>query len=231
MTEGPRIRAVFTDTGHGDLSRRVDPDVLRTRRAAIHPAPWVWLDQVHGARVVVARHAGDGAGARADAVVTTTPDTPIAVHTADCAPLLLRGPGAVAVVHAGWRGLLAGVIEATVEQMTALGHPPTDAVLGPCIRTSCYRFGRADLDTVAERYGTDVEGRTDGGEPALDLTAAVRSATRTAGLTLDDRGICTACSDRHWSHRARAEQGRQALVAWLETAIPGSVPEPIRGDG
>lgn len=227
MSGGPRIRAVFTDTDHGDLSPRVRSDRLRSRRGAIHRAPWAWLDQVHGSRVVVARRPGEVAGERADAIVTTVPNLPIAVHTADCAPVLLRADGAVGVVHAGWRGLLDGVIEATIEQMADLGHPPHDAVLGPCIRVSCYEFGRTDLDPLVERFGDEVVGRTSDDEPALDVTAAVRKVSRYAGLELHDRGVCTACSPRHFSHRARREHGRQALVAWIDPTNPGR----IGGDG
>jgi YfiH family protein len=175
----------------------------------------VWLAQVHGADVVTASAPGQSAGASADAVVTTEPGVPVAVHTADCAPLLLVADHGVGVVHAGWRGLLAGVVEATVEAMHAVGTPPHGAVLGPVIRPRCYEFGEADLAPMVERFGAAVRATTAWGTTALDLPVAVRSAVGEHGIALDDVGTCTACSPAHWSHRARGDRGRQALVAWL----------------
>jgi YfiH family protein len=211
-----RVAHRFTDRRHGDLAVDGDPGPLARCRAAVAPGPWTWLRQVHGAEVVVAASPGEGAGAEADAVVTATPGVVVAVHSADCAPLLLRGDGTVGVVHAGWRGLVAGVVEAAAAAMAELGGPPTTAVLGPCIRPRCYEFGPAELALVADRYGPAVEGRTAWGTPALDLGAAVAEACTRLGVELDDAGTCTACSPRHWSHRARADTARQALVAWLE---------------
>lgn len=170
---------------------------------------------MHGADVVVASEPGQHAGATADAVVTATPGVAVAVHTADCAPVFFDGVGAIGVAHAGWRGLVAGVLEATVTAMDDLGHRPRSARLGPCIRTRCYEFGEPELDLVADIYGPGVRGKTAWGAPALDLTAGVRVACERLGLTIADDGTCTACSPSHWSHRARADPARQALVAWI----------------
>jgi len=219
--------ARFTDRRHGDLRIDGDPAALAARRAALHPAPWTWLRQEHGDRVVVVTRPGEHAGAAADAAVTTTAGAPIAVHTADCAPVLLVGDGAVGVAHAGWRGLVAGVVEATAATMADLGHPPRAATLGGCIRARCYEFGEADLARVAARYGPGVAATTAWGTPALDVAAAVRAACDRLGVPLDDLGICTACSGDHHSHRARADRGRQALVAWLAEAGPD--PDPVPG--
>lgn len=216
-------RALFSTTGHGDLATSGDPEIVGARRAAIHPAPWTWLEQRHGAEVVVVTRPGEHAGAAADAVVTTVVNAPIAVHTADCAPILLTGDGIIGVVHAGWRGLVAGVVEATAEQMTDLGAPATAAVLGPCIRARCYEFTESDLATVAARYGPGVVASTAWGTPALDLTAAVRAACTWLDIELEDCGTCTACSGVHWSHRAHADRARQALIAWLEPATESGV--------
>lgn len=212
---GPQVRHVFTDRRSGDLAVTVPEPDLTERRRSLHPAPWTWLRQQHGAGVVVVTEPGEHAGAPADAAVTTVVDAPIAVVTADCAPVLLEGDGAVAVVHAGWRGLLDGVVEATVQTMVDLGCPPTAARLGPCIRARCYEFVGADLADVASRYGPKVVATTAWGTPALDVTAAVRAACSWSNLPLADAGTCTACSPAHWSHRARGDAGRQALVAWL----------------
>jgi YfiH family protein len=204
-----------TQRAHGDLAVEGEPSALHRRRDAVVAGPWTWLHQVHGAEVVRVTRAGEHAGVAADAAVTTVEGAPLSVQTADCAAVLLWAHEAVGVAHAGWRGLMAGVVEATAAAMTELGHPPGGAVLGPCIRPRCYEFGAAELDMLTRRYGTEVAGTTAWGTPALDLAAAVDAACSSFGVELVDDGTCTACSPHHWSHRAGGDRGRQALVAWL----------------
>ncbi|WP_426572596.1 laccase domain-containing protein [Aquihabitans sp. McL0605] len=211
-----RIHARFTDTGDGDLAIGSEPAGLAARRAAIAPHLWSWLSQVHGPRVVTVEHPGQHAGTDADAAVTAVPGAALAVQTADCAPVLLQGDGVVGVAHAGWRGLHAGVIEATVEAMAALGATSVRAVLGPCIRARCYEFDGPELDLVAERYGPSVRAATAWGTPALDVAGGVAAACAQLGVPFTDLGTCTACSPVHWSFRARADTARQAVVAWIE---------------
>jgi copper oxidase (laccase) domain-containing protein len=165
--------------------------------------------------VAVVTEPGDRAGEAADAAVTAVPGAVLSVRTADCAPLLLRGATAIGVVHAGWRGLVAGVIEAAAAAMDALGSPPVAATLGPCIRPRCYEFSEPELTVVADAYGPAVRSLTGWGTPALDLAAGVAEALGRLRVPLDDAGTCTACSPRHFSHRARAEPERQVLAAWL----------------
>ncbi|NLD75790.1 MAG: polyphenol oxidase family protein [Acidimicrobiales bacterium] len=212
-------RHVFTGRRHGDLRSTAEPGALTRARLDVPGVPaaeWTWVDQVHGATVVVASTPGERAGARADAVVTTEPAVPIAVQTADCAPLLIEAHGGVAVVHAGWRGLLAGVVGSTFAVLRDLGLTPERAVLGPTIRPRCYEFAGSDLEPLVERFGPEARSTTGWGTTALDLPAAVRAAVSEHGLALDDVGTCTACSPDHWSHRARGDRERQALVAWLD---------------
>lgn len=209
------LASQFTDKRHGDLAVDGDPAALAARRRDLFSGPWTWLRQVHGATVVVVDEPGQHAGAEADAAVTTVHGAVLAVHTADCAPLLLEGRHGIGVVHAGWRGLVDGVIEATAAALDQLGSPPTDAWLGPCIRPRCYEFGAEELDVVADRYGPTVRAQTAWGTPALDLAAGVAEACRRLGIRLEDDGTCTACSPHHYSYRARREAGRQALVARL----------------
>lgn len=115
------------------------------------------------------------------------------------------------MVHAGWRGILAGVIPAALDAMRALGARDVHAVLGPCIHAECYEFGADELDAIAGRLGDRVRGTTSWGTPALDMPAAVRALLP----ELEDRSVCTACSPNHWSHRARGDRERQAVVAWM----------------
>lgn len=181
------------------------------------PGPWTWLKQVHGAGVVVVSRPGEHAGAAADGAVTSTPGCTLAIRSADCAPVALLGASAVGVLHAGWKGLMAGIVANTVAALRALDAGPLTAHLGPCIRPGCYEFGPADLDEVADRFGRDVRATTSWGTPSLDLPAAVAKALAEAGVDgLRDEAGCTACDRRWYSHRARAEQGRSATLAWLD---------------
>jgi hypothetical protein len=175
------------------------------------PAGTTWLRQVHGATVVEVTEPGEHAGVEADAAFTTQPHCVLAVRTADCVPVVLVGDRAVGVVHAGWRGLAAGVIRATAEAMGSV----VEAHIGPHIRRGCYEFGPADLDRVATALGEEVRASTSWGTPALDLTEAVRLALPPADV--HDAGACTACSDVFFSWRARAEHERFATLAWLES--------------
>jgi YfiH family protein len=211
----------MTGVADGDLAIGGAPESLAARRRAVVDAPWTWLRQVHGDRVVVVDAAGGCAGEEADAAVTAVPGAVLAVHTADCAPLALVADGALGVVHAGWRGLVAGIVPQTVEAVTALGGPVTHTLLGPCIGPECYEFGEDDLELVIAAVGPTARGRTGGGAPALDLPAAVAASLAQAGAPAPVRlGGCTACEPGWYSHRARSDAGRQALVAWQEPAVP-----------
>lgn len=204
------------DMGHGgDAVVRVRPDVGARRRAVVD-LPWTWLHQVHGAGVVRVHAPGEHAGTKADAAVTAVPGCALAVLAADCAPVALASAeGVIGVAHAGWRGVAAGVLEATVIEMEKLGATAIQAVIGPCIHAECYEFGAADLALVAHRLGDTVRATTAGGGPALDLPAAVHAALEGAGVQeIDDLGVCTACSEDHFSWRARQERQRQAVVVW-----------------
>jgi len=171
---------------------------------------------VHGADVVVVDAPGRHAGAHADAAVTATEGCVLSVQVADCAPIALVGDGVVGVAHAGWRGLVAGVVPATVEAMRSLGAGEIVATVGPCIHAECYEFGSGDLDDVAGRLGPAVRARTATGAPALDLVGAASGALRAAGVErVEVDGRCTACSPGYWSFRASGDAQRQAVVAWM----------------
>jgi hypothetical protein len=212
-----------------------DPESASAREAErlLAPSPWTWLRQVHGARVVVVERPGARRGEEADAAVTACPEAALAVFTADCGPVGLASPeGVMGVAHAGWRGLLAGVIEATVAMMRSLGAGEVFAALGPCIAPHAYRFSSADLALVQARLGPAVVATDADGYPALDLPAAVSEALGRCGATLvGSATICTHCSADHWSWRARREPGRQANVVWAPPPVvqgtAGSSPEAL----
>lgn len=217
------VRPTFSRRGDGDFGIDGDPELLARRRQALAPGAWTWLRQVHGGDLVVVAEPGDHAGAEADAAVTDVAGAVLAIHTADCAPVLLAADdgSVVGAAHAGWRGLLAGVLEATVGAMGRLGATGITAHVGPHIRARCYEFGATDLDAVADRYGPRVRGETAAGAPALDVTAAVRLALEPLGVIVEDHGGCTACEPaRYFSHRARADTGRMAATVAIHDDPP-----------
>ena len=152
---------------------------------------------------------GEHAGAEADAAITRVPGAKLAVRTADCVPVVLVAEGGVGIIHAGWRGLAAGIVQRTVDELGSVQR----AVVGPHIRAGCYEFGEDDLREVTSALGDEVRATTTWGAPALDLTRAVRAALRT--IPLEDAGACTACSDVYYSWRARRESARFATIAWM----------------
>jgi purine-nucleoside/S-methyl-5'-thioadenosine phosphorylase / adenosine deaminase len=226
--EGARV--AFTDR-HGGVSIQPydtanlgfatgdDPNaVTENRRRVAHDVSdepdardWAWARQVHGA-LVVAVDAPGGAG-DADALVTAAADVSLVVLAADCAPIALVADGAVAAVHCGWRGLVAGVLEAAVRVVQGRARGPVRAVIGPCICPAHYEFGANELEQVTRRLGTAVEGRTEAGSVALDLRAGVGAALASAGVDhCADVDICTYESSDYFSHRRDGVTGRQALI-------------------
>jgi YfiH family protein len=205
---------VSTGWAQGDMAG--DGPAVQRRRRSVVDLPWTVLRQVHGARVVTVEAPGGSYGEPADAAVTSAAGAPIAVLTADCAPVAMASPeGHLAVAHAGWKGLRAGVIEATVQSMRRLGATRVEAVLGPCIHPCCYTFGADELTEIESRLGRHLRAADRAGRPALDLPAGVRGALHAAGATLvGDAGICTGCADGVWSYRTGRTARRQATVAW-----------------
>jgi purine-nucleoside/S-methyl-5'-thioadenosine phosphorylase / adenosine deaminase len=200
-----------------------DPAAVARHRSAVAgaaalppPTDWAWLRQVHGVAVFDATSPSIGPLPEADAGATTRRGLPLAVVTADCAPVVIASDDALAVVHAGHRGLLGGVLGAAVERVRELGHGDLRAFLGPCIRPECYEFGANDLETIAAALGPEVAGTTRDGRTALDIPAAVRVALVRAGVDrFDDCGLCTSHTPGYFSHRRDGATGRQVTVAVL----------------
>lgn len=229
LPDGRAVDIRVTTRADGDLSVLGPTRQLQARRAAVVDRPWVWLRQVHGREVVVVADGDDPlarAGAEADALVTTRDDVALAVHGADCGIVGLWSPeGVIGAAHAGWKGLEAGVLGAVADAMRARGASRIRAVAGPCIGPECYEFGADELEAMAAALGPAVRSTTSWGTAGLDLPAALGAALEQADVDLVvPPAPCTACAvDAHWSFRARAERGRQALVVWL-SAGPESTP-------
>ena len=175
-----------------------------------------WLNQVHGCDVVAA---SAQSGASADACWTTQPGMPCAVLTADCLPVLFadRDGSCVAAAHAGWRGLAAGVLEATI---ASLPVPPQRllAWLGPAIGPDAFQVGdevRATFVAVAREDAAAF--RPDGTRWRADLFALARARLMRCGVGyISGGGICTVSQhEQFFSHRREGVSGRFASLIWL----------------
>jgi YfiH family protein len=168
--------------------------------------------QVHSDRVV--RATPGARGEHADGLWTDEPGLPILAMSADCLPIaLLRTDGrapAVSVLHAGWRGLLDGIVASGVD---ALGRRDLAAAIGPAIGPCCYEVGEEVAAPYRERFGEDVvQGRH------LDLWTSAERALHAAGVEHVERfDRCTACEpETFFSHRRDAGRtGRQGVIAYV----------------
>ena len=199
-----------------------DPRAVATNRALLReflPQEPRWLRQVHGARVVAADSVT--APSEADASVARERGTVCAIMIADCLPVLLteRAGAVVASAHAGWRGLAAGVVEATVR---AMGVPPGDvlAYLGPCIGPAAFEVG----PDVYEAFARNDPGAHCAFEPLragkwfADLHQLARRALIQSGVSrIYGEPQCTyADSQRFFSYRRDHATGRMAALIWRE---------------
>lgn len=205
----PGARAIFTTRSWGDvretgdqIGERLGVGLVRTK-------------QVHGNDVFTAGN-GNGAGVleiEADCIVAATRGLAPAVLTADCLPIVIAAPGAVAAVHAGWRGLDAGVIANAVAELREHGGGVMHAAIGPGAGACCYEVG----DDLHRRFNAHCQDFRNGAN--LDLKAIARVQLMEAGVArIHDAGICTICGDPTLTYSYRregAETGRQAAVAWL----------------
>jgi polyphenol oxidase len=174
--------------------------------------------QVHGTGVQLRRGTPEpGAPLReADGQVTVGPDLTPLVLVADCVPLVLFAPGAVAAVHCGWRGVAGGIVERAVESVRDHSPEGMSAVLGPGIGSCCYEVGddvRSAFQARGIGNGVLVEGR-------LDLPAAIRRELEELGVAagrIHACDLCTSCNPAlFFSHRRDGSvTGRQAGLAWL----------------
>ena len=120
-----------------------------------------------------------------------------------------------AVVHAGWRGALAGIIQQTATKLLATGSKPLLAYVGPMIGVSAYEFSPTDLRPLVQRFGTEIVGETPEGKPALDMPRVVSIACAQAGFEPSTPTSCTSEAD-YFSYRTRGEDERMATVAWID---------------
>ena len=211
MSEGPYASLNLGRKSADDVER-VDENRRRACAALGADEARLALNyQVHSGRVV--RAAAGLRGEHADGLWTDESGLPLLAMSADCLPIVLvrtEGAPAVAVLHAGWKGLLAGIAAAGVE---ALGGSMLAAAIGPAIGPCCYEVGEEVAAPYRERFGDDVmHGRN------LDLWTSAERALAAAGVADVVRfDRCTSCEEEwFFSHRRdRGVTGRQGVIAYV----------------
>jgi YfiH family protein len=210
----------------GDAADAVQENRRRVVAALRLPAPPHWLQQVHGTTVLDADAVADAAAAAtpADAVVSRSPGRVLAILVADCMPVLLAAldGSVIGAAHAGWRGLAAGVLEATIDAMRVPGAQLC-AWLGPAIGARHFEVGSevreqflaADAGAVAA-FSANERGRWQ-----CDLAWLARRRLQRAGLTrIAGAGLCTyAEAARCYSYRRDGRTGRMAALLWLHATV------------
>ncbi|MBK8463384.1 MAG: polyphenol oxidase family protein [Nigerium sp.] len=184
-------------------------------------APVAIVAQVHGTAVVRIDAPGtadgliDLTGHRADALVATVPGVAVAVRVADCVPVCVAAAdgSAVAAVHAGREGLLAGVIDAALAEMRRVSGADLRAWIGPHVCGGCYEVPDAMAREAADKLGVPVS-RTRRDTLGIDLGGAARRQLEASGVAVTRVGGCTLEDTLLHSHRG-GSSGRMAGIAWL----------------
>lgn len=230
----PGAHARFTSATDGNLALHVgdDPRVVARNRALLeaeYGTPIVFVNQVHSPTVVTVRSTSEAAALQgkapdADALVTDCAGVALAMMVADCLPVLFVDPDAAVIgaAHAGRRGLLDGIIGATVAAMVSLGADPASihAAIGPSVCGSCYEVPEA-MRVESSDLNPAVHASTAWGTPSLDLKAGARWALEDAGIArgnVSDVGVCTFESHDFFSYRRDAQTGRFAGIIGLSSA-------------
>jgi polyphenol oxidase len=204
-----------------NLAARVGDDadaVMENRRRAGRAAGFddsrlALSRQVHGKELINVTSEQNGVIGEADGLVVSEPGAVIGILTADCAPVVVasdNGRRQAAVLHAGWRGLVAGVLARGLNEIGGASA----AWIGPCIKACCYEVGR-DVVAAFEEAGLPVEQETrEGGR--VDIADAASASLEKEGLTnVIDSGICTHCNEDYYSYRRDGVTGRQGAFASL----------------
>jgi len=201
----------------GDHDRRRVLDLVAAPHVGL-----AHLRQVHSARVIEARA---GACGEADGLVATDPLLALCVVTADCVPVLLGGGDRIGAVHAGWRGIVDGVVTAATDKMGLMstGGPSTlTAWIGPAIGPCCYEVSPEVAAAVAEASAKEVLISRPGARPHLDLQLAVQRQLEARGiLSIETIRTCTRCHPQ-WLHSYRREgpdAGRNHAFIWRQESF------------
>ena len=220
---GDRVRIAFTDRSGGVSSAPYDTlnlgafvgdeigDVLENRARAARAAGFdaaalALARQVHGADVMEVDASDCGVLGEADVLVTDAPRKPLAILTADCASVVLEGPERIGVVHAGWRGVVGGAVQAGLDAVGDVRR----AWIGPSIHACCYEVGPEVTSAFTALELPVADDRVD---PARSAAVLLRRAGVTEVVVSD---VCTSCDPRYFSYRRDGTTGRQGAFAWLK---------------
>ena len=215
VSEGAFASLNCSLSGHDDRDRVLENRARVARILDAEPGALLGLTQVHGVAVAVVS-APWVSGPRADALVTDRPGLALGIVTADCAPVLFADPaaGVVGAAHAGWRGAVAGVLEATVAAMVGLGAAAgrISAAVGPCIGQASYEVAADLRDAVLACDPLDASFFADGARPdrwQFDLAGYCAARLRAVGCgVVSVLGVDTRAEEaRFFSHRRRTLAG------------------------
>lgn len=200
----------FTDAADGDVA---DPATLSALRGELRVDAIATMRQVHDADVAWAM---PGLVPEADALLTYTPDLAVLVRVADCVPIVLTTEerDAVGVVHAGRKGLVAGVAPTAAQILLDRGRGPVTAWVGPHICGRCYELDAATAADVAAAVPAAAS-TTWAGTPAADIGAGVTAQLEELGVTVHQLGGCTLEDDRFFSYRRNGTDQRQGALVVL----------------
>ncbi|MFZ0665531.1 MAG: polyphenol oxidase family protein [Acidimicrobiales bacterium] len=221
---GTPVLAFWTGVSEGDQRGIVQGATGSAPSPVPHSLRVAGAIQVHGSAIIsvgtdISVGTGDGAEtAEADGVVATDELSCPAVLTADCVSVAMGSPeGIRAAVHAGWRGLVRGVIGNAASVMRSSGASKIVASFGPCIGPCCYEFSPDDLSAVESELGTGLRAITTSGHPSLDIRLAARRVLEKVNAEVIPAEIpCTSCGNGWFSARARKDVERQALYVWRD---------------
>ena len=222
---GP-VRAAFLGRAPG--ARALGPEdafrFLARDVSAAETASPAWLRQRHSAEALWVE--APGLRGEGDALIVSRSGVAATVFVADCVPVLIAAGESVAAVHAGWRGLVGGVLASAMRELKRAGaaNPATaEAWIGPAIGSCCYEVGEDVASQVESASGAEVVIRRPGRKPHLDLVLAASKQLAGLGVgRISSSGCCVRCDSDWWSYRRDgAAAGRNYAFIWRGIAPPG----------
>ncbi len=209
----------FTRRDDGDAKDLVSRGVIEKelRAYAGRDVRLATLHQVHSGIVHAVGSCGEKRAevemADGDGMVSSARNVGLGILVADCAPVALSSPeGIFAAVHAGWQGVLKGVLPEAVRMMRSAGASRITAYVGPSVKSECYEFDGPELRELSKKLGPSVVGRTSWDTVSLDLLESIKQSLTRAGVAqVEASDACTACGE-YFSYRARKSPERHLMV-------------------
>ncbi len=195
----------FSEAADGDVRGEADSHRRLSLECQVSDE-WATLRQMHGA--VVHRVERAGCAGEGDALWTTRADVPVVVFTADCFGVILQAKNAVGVAHAGWRGVVAGVVTKLKQEMTNEGHLPLLAAIGAGIGPCCFEVG----EEVAAAFPGNTAVTT-WGTVSVNLRSAIDD--QLDGIETWTAENCTLHDPGWFSHRRDETRSRLAAIGWI----------------